>query len=554
MDKAESWLLSPQAKNLTREKALLWIEVGITQTYRGNIRLGYQAYQNAFVLAKALGNPVLEAWILSQSLAVLALLGEFELAEEVSRDLGRLVGTLQNVEPKIWFLINNILYNTIRGNRGKAFDSITEGKKLIIENGIIYLHMVMLLHEIFYHSLLGDPEVTTSKAREFLAIVVPMGSRFVEGATRNLLGVSSYLAGQNEIAYERLGEAIKILSTNTGYSECHLYSARIVHGLLEHRLMRKKEAIKDLEAVLDYTRKIINFLYQTHAHLALALIHWDYGEKDKVAEHLKAGFRIAREKGYKHFTFLSAQDSVQACLLVFELEITEAYDLTRVLLTKRYAEQAEPELLKLAKHPSSQMRPLCQELLRAIHHHRVPFLKIKTLGGMEIIRGGTSVGEESWDRLQPKRLLMALLCHPVGKVSKDVLMEDLWPGEMTDKAETNFKVTLMRLRKTLEPDIHPTFGSSYIHLRNNLVFLYPEFTRTDVDEFLKVVDKGKWKERAGDTCGAAEEYAEALEIYRGDFLPLETSLPAVDRRREELKKISSRPFWRWRSFLRNRGR
>ena len=83
---------------------------------------------------------IMEAWILSQSLAVLALLGEFMLAGEVSRDLGRLVGTLQNVEPKIWFL-----------------------------------------------SLLGNSEVNSSKAREFLAIVVPMGSRFVEGATQNLM-------------------------------------------------------------------------------------------------------------------------------------------------------------------------------------------------------------------------------------------------------------------------------------------------------------------------------------------------------------------------------
>ena len=62
-------------------------------------------------------------------------------------------------------------------------------------------------------------------------------------------------------------------------------------------------------------------------------------------------------------------------------------------------------------------------------------------------------------------------------------MEELWPGEMTDKAENNFKVTLMRLWKSLETDINPTFGSSYIHLHNNLVFLDPEFTRTDADEF-----------------------------------------------------------------------
>lgn len=536
LDKAEEWLSSPQAKGLPRERARLWIEVGTAQTYRGNIRSGYQAFQKAYELAKTFGNPVMEARILSESLAVLALLGEFELAGEVAGDLNRLVGTLQNVEPKIWYLMDNILYNTIRGNQENAFDSITEGKRLIVENGIMYLHMVMLFHEIFYHSLLGDPEVNTSRAHEFLDIVVPMGSRFMEGATRTFMGISSYLAYQNERAYERLGEAIEVLSTDQGYSECNLYTARIVYGLLEHRLFRKKEALHDLETVLEYNRRTENFLFQTHAHLALALIRWDYEEKEQAAEHLTAGFQIARGKGYKHFTFLNAQDSVQVCLLVFELEVTEAHDLARELLTQRYAEQAEPELLKLEKDPSPQMRSVGQELLRTIHHHRVPFLEINTLGGLEITRNGNPVGDESWDRLQPKRLLLSLLCHPGGKVSKDTLMEELWPGETTDKAENNFKVTLSRLRKSLETDIHPTFGSSYIHLHNNLVFLDPEFTRTDADEFLIIVDKGNWKERAGDTRGAVEEYAKALNIYRGDFLPLETSLPGVDRRRDELKK------------------
>ena len=49
-----------------------------------------------------------------------------------------------------------------------------------------------------------------------------------------------------------------------------------------------------------------------------------------------------------------------------------------------------------------------------------------------------------------------------------------------------------------------------------------------------------------------EEYAKALEIYRGDFLPLETSLPGVDRCGNELKKTSLRPSSAWRSVPRNR--
>jgi LuxR family maltose regulon positive regulatory protein len=175
-------------------------------------------------------------------------------------------------------------------------------------------------------------------------------------------------------------------------------------------------------------------------------------------------------------------------------------------------------------------------LLRIIHKRRVPFLEIKTLGGLQIARGESRLGEEGWGRHQPKRLLLALLCHPGGKASKDILIEELWPEDDADRGENNFKVTLMRLRKSLEPDIHPTFGSSYVHLRNNTVFLNPEFTRTDVDELLKYVDKGNWNERAQDARGAMEQYEKALEIYQGDFLPEEASLPIVDRRRDDLKR------------------
>ena len=215
--------------------------------------------------------------------------------------------------------------------------------------------------------------------------------------------------------------------------------------------------------------------------------------------------------------------------------MTEAYDLARELLTNRYAEQATPELLKLESHPSPRMRSLGPELLRIIHHRQVPFLEIRTLGALEITRGGTPVEEEAWDRLQPKRLLLALLSHPGGKVSKEVLMEELWPGEVTDKAENNFKVTLLRLRKALEPDVHPRFGSSYIHLHNNLVFLNPELTRTDADEFLSGVDEAHWKKRLGDGRGAVEEFGRRWTITGVVSCPGKTPC----RRRlaeEELKK------------------
>jgi DNA-binding SARP family transcriptional activator len=84
------------------------------------------------------------------------------------------------------------------------------------------------------------------------------------------------------------------------------------------------------------------------------------------------------------------------------------------------------------------------------------------------------VEEKEWEGRQPQLLLKAIIAHGLKGVPKDVLMEDLWPEASPDLTEKNFKVNLHRLRKVLEPAMDKTFGSSYVHLKANLVSLDPE--------------------------------------------------------------------------------
>ena len=429
------------------------------------------------------------------------------------------------------------LYYVIRGDREKTLEMIDEVKKIISENGFLDLYMPSLLYEAAYQALLGDPETAKAKGMECAGIAASVGSFLYEGISHFWMGIALYRSNNFEEAREHLWITIRISSSGKGYSEMYNQAAEILLVLCEQGLKDRKQAIGKLEEILNYLKAAKSYLFQCYAHLALALTHWDLGEKDQAGKHLTAGFLMARDKGHKPLVGLNPLDCVRACLLAFELEIPEAYELARELLTAYYAEAAEPELEKLAQHPQPRMRSLGQELLRAIHRQKVPFLDMKTFGGLEITRGEASMGEEAWDRLQPKRLLMALLSHPGRKASKEALMDDLWPGEVSDKSENNFKVTLLRLRKALEPNVHPVFSSSYIHLHNNLVYLDPELTRIDTEAFLKSVGRGSRRQQAGDGKGAKEEYEKALACYQGDFLPLENSLPGVDRRRDELKKI-----------------
>ncbi|MCJ7782407.1 MAG: bacterial transcriptional activator domain-containing protein [Desulfobacterales bacterium] len=114
-------------------------------------------------------------------------------------------------------------------------------------------------------------------------------------------------------------------------------------------------------------------------------------------------------------------------------------------------------------------------------------------------------------------------------------MDEFWPEERPQAAERNFKTTLQRLRKSLEPTIHKEFSSSYIHLHDNFIHLDPELCQVDVDRFLSLLKMADEKRKRKDWKEALSLYTQAMEIYKGDFLPDEIYASWADKRREELR-------------------
>jgi DNA-binding SARP family transcriptional activator len=143
--------------------------------------------------------------------------------------------------------------------------------------------------------------------------------------------------------------------------------------------------------------------------------------------------------------------------------------------------------------------------------------------------------EDEWDRSQPKKLLKTILSSGGERIPKEIIIDELWPEESPRVAERNFKTTLQRLRKSLEPFIHKDFGSSYIHLHDNMVSLDAELCHVDADRFLSLLKMAEEKQKRGDAKEAFPLYAEALEIYKGDFLPEEIYASWVDKKREGLR-------------------
>jgi DNA-binding SARP family transcriptional activator/CRP-like cAMP-binding protein len=200
------------------------------------------------------------------------------------------------------------------------------------------------------------------------------------------------------------------------------------------------------------------------------------------------------------------------------------------------SEAGFPDRTTPGDHPGSRTSRKTWQVQQAIHRSCLCPIRIEMFGRFSLHRGLTAIEEKEWDGYLPRLLLKAIVAHGSRQVPKDRLIEALWPETAPSSGEANFKVTLHRLRKSLEPDMDKTFGSSYVHLKANAISLNEELCRTDLDDFLSLTQRGEQKERDGDSGAALLLYNDAIDLYKGDFLSEELYTSWIDTKRNELRK------------------
>ena len=144
------------------------------------------------------------------------------------------------------------------------------------------------------------------------------------------------------------------------------------------------------------------------------------------------------------------------------------------------------------------------------------------------------MAEEDWEGNQPKALLKALLARGSGKISAELIMDDLWPE--SGSPIKNLKTALHRLRKSLEPEMDSAFGSSYVHLKENRLYLDEDLCEVDAYQFMSLVEEGEAEGKKGNEKEAFSLYSQVVAFYKGDFLPGELYNDRVNAMRERLRR------------------
>jgi DNA-binding SARP family transcriptional activator len=157
-------------------------------------------------------------------------------------------------------------------------------------------------------------------------------------------------------------------------------------------------------------------------------------------------------------------------------------------------------------------------------------VKIRTLGGFEILKDGKPLSYSRKVQQKPLAMLKLLLALGGKEVTEEKITDALWPEAEGDLSHQSFTTTLRRLRMLLGDE-------RAIVLRDGRLSLDDRFCWTDVralDRFIAEAD-GKKEGPKHDTARHRKMISQILDLYRGPFLSGEEDHTSVVACRERLR-------------------
>ncbi|NTV63824.1 MAG: tetratricopeptide repeat protein, partial [Oscillochloris sp.] len=165
-------------------------------------------------------------------------------------------------------------------------------------------------------------------------------------------------------------------------------------------------------------------------------------------------------------------------------------------------------------------RLLAQLGLGEIQIHPGYQLRVQTLGGFRVWRGGHEIEARAWQRDKARQLFQLLVTHRGRWLQRDEMADLLWPHLGQDAACRDFKVALNALNKALEPARPPEVLSAYIARDGSAYRLRPEADLwLDSAAFAAACAEGQSLLDLGHQAEGVAALRRALGLAAGDYLP-----------------------------------
>jgi ATP/maltotriose-dependent transcriptional regulator MalT/DNA-binding SARP family transcriptional activator len=519
------------------ESATLWLHLGFGVSLRGgDLRKGYEAIQNAYLLSRSIGNSPLQIAALVNSLIDLSLLGEFELSEKMSQKALLILEKEPYPELRALYLLHYSMACTTQGKLSLANDCVNEAKELLQEHGLLYLYPLALLSELMLMPQMGDFIKGEETGRQLLEFSKGFGLKLMKALAFMCLGTCYYLKQDYKAAGEYFKASCRIVFDDDSYSENHIMYNKIFMGIVYIHQKKLERAEILLKEALDHSIEISSHLITICSNWALAFVNHTLNCRNKTINHLKAGIKVAQDHDIYYLMWMNEEDILRVGQLCIEYNLKETESYIAHLFALRPAGSTVDILRRYINQTPKKTKRMALNILGYVHRFHLPRILVVTINNFSVYRNDHRTKDEEWGGNLPQSLLKAIITHGGRQVPKERIMEDLWPDAPQSASETNFKVNLHRLRKLLEPSMLKELGSSYIRLKGNLVSLDEELFEIDIDNFTELIRKAKKAKSEGDSKYAIRYLNDAINLYQSDFLEEDLYNEAISHKREKLRQ------------------
>jgi DNA-binding SARP family transcriptional activator len=194
-----------------------------------------------------------------------------------------------------------------------------------------------------------------------------------------------------------------------------------------------------------------------------------------------------------------------------------------VYLLERERSRTFPLIAQYLNRNDASMQAINNRLLDRFLSVPPPPLRIITLGRFDVYCLGILIPNTAWRR-QAGELFRLLLVSSGRTLSREQIINNLWPDKAPSTTRLNFHQATSSLRRALEPDLPDKFPSRYLIVEEGQVSLYlPEGSQVDYEAFEGHVH--------------AQEWDEALHLYQGEPFVKDRYHDWASWKREELIQL-----------------
>jgi DNA-binding SARP family transcriptional activator len=148
-----------------------------------------------------------------------------------------------------------------------------------------------------------------------------------------------------------------------------------------------------------------------------------------------------------------------------------------------------------------------------------PICRVRMFGGLEVKVGDRPVRERDWKKRKARTVFAMLVLNRGQEISRDQLLDHVWPDLPEDRAKNNFYVAWSSMKGALMGAESKAGPCPYIDGTAGRCRIIRDALRSDIDEFEELLAAGREGDTAGDGDKAIASYERLSAVYRGELLP-----------------------------------